>query len=73
MNTRRTMYKLQTALCARGTRIRINQKQHWSERQQKMVTCYQVIPDGMYAPIFESYKSHEVVKFLADMYGGGAE
>ena len=71
MNSKRLMYKLQTALCAVGLRVKINQKQHWSDMQKRMVTKYQVIIDGMYEPIFESYKSHEVVQFLADMLNGG--
>ena len=71
MNTKRLMYKLQTALCTNGTIIKINQKQHWSEMQHRMVTKYLVILDGFYQPIFESYKSHEVVQFLANMLNGG--
>lgn len=65
------MYKLQTALCANGVKVKINQKQHWSENQNRMVSKYQVILDGFYTPIFESYKTHEVVQFLADMLNGG--
>lgn len=73
MNARKLMYKLQTALCANGVKVKINQKQHWSENQNRMVTKYLVILDGFYNPIFESYKSFEVVKFLADMLNGGDE
>lgn len=73
MNTKRLMYKLQTALCTNGVKVKINQKQHWSENQNRMVTKYLVILDGFYNPIFESYKSFEVVKFLADMLNGGGE
>lgn len=71
MNTKRLMYKLQTALCTNGVKVKINQKQHWCDMQKRMITKYQVIVDGMYEPIFESYKSHEVVQFLADMLNGG--
>lgn len=71
MNAKRIMYKLQTALCAKGSRIKINQKQHWSEYTQKMVTKYLVVLDGMYEPVFESYKPHEVAQFLAEMLNGG--
>lgn len=71
MNAKRLMYKLQTALCTNGVKVKINQKQHWSDMQKRMITKYQVIVDGMYEPIFESYKSHEVVQFLADMLNGG--
>jgi hypothetical protein len=71
VNARRTMYKLQTALCAKGKLVRINQKQHWNEHQQKMVTKYQVLFDGWYEPMFESYKAHEVVQYLAGLLTGG--
>ena len=71
MNARRTMYKLQTALCAKGKLVRINQKQHWNEIQQKMVTKYQVLFDGWYEPMFESYKAPEVVQYLAGLLTGG--
>jgi DNA replication protein DnaC len=65
------MYKLQTALCSNGVKVKINQKQHWSEIQNRMITKYLVILDGFYNPIFESYKTHEIVQFLADMLNGG--
>jgi hypothetical protein len=65
------MYKLQTALCTNGVKVKINQKQQWSESQHRMVTKYLVILDGFYNPIFESYKTHEIVQFLADMLNGG--
>lgn len=71
MNAKRLMYKLQTALCAKGQRVKINQKQHWSESAGKMVTKYLVILDGLYEPVFESYRPHEVVQFLANMLNGG--
>ena len=71
MNAKRTMYKLQTALCAKGIRIKINQKQHWSENADRMVSKYLVVLDGMYEAVFESYRPHEIVQFLADMLNGG--
>lgn len=71
MNAKRTMWKLQTALCAQGKRIKINQKQHWSETAGKMVTKYLVVLDGFYTPLFESYRPHEIVQFLANMLNGG--
>ena len=71
VNSRRTMYKLQTALCAKGRLVRINQKQHWNEQQQRMLTKYQVLFDGWYEPMFESYKAHEVVQYLAGLLIGG--
>lgn len=71
MNAKRTMYKLQTALCAKGIRVKLNQRQHWSEAAQKMVTKYLVVMDGFYDAVFESYRPHEIVQFLADMLNGG--
>ena len=71
MNARRTMYKLQTALCAQGTRIKINQQQYWNDDAKRMITKYIVKEDGIYESIFESYKPHEVVQFLAELLNGG--
>lgn len=71
MNAKRTMYKLQAALCAKGMRVKLNQKQHWSENAGKMVTKYLVVLDGLYDPVFESYRPHEIVQYLADMLNGG--
>ena len=71
MNAKRTMWKLQTALCTQGKRIKINQKQHWSETAGKMVTKYLVVLDGFYTPLFESYRPHEIVQVLANMLNGG--
>ena len=71
MNAKATMYKLQTALCAKGTRVKINQKQHWSENAGRMVTKYLVVLDGLYDAVFESYRPHEIVQYLADMLNGG--
>ena len=73
MNVKRLMYKLQTALCAKGMRVKINQQQSWSENAQRMITKYIVKADGMYEPLFESYKSHEVVQVLAELLGGDGE
>ena len=71
VNARRTMYKLQTALCAKGKLVRINQKQIWNEERGRMITKYLVLPEGAYKPVFESFQPHEIVKFLAGMLGGG--
>lgn len=71
MNARRTMYKLQTALCAKGKLVRINQKQIWNEECGRMITKYLVLPEDAYKPVFESFQPHEIVKFLAGMLGGG--
>lgn len=69
MNIRRTMYKLQTALCAQGVRVKINQRQRWSDRTEKMVTRYIVVLDG--DTIIETYHPHEVVIALAELLTGG--
>ena len=71
MNAKRTMYKLQTALCAKGIKVKINQRQHWSENTGRMVTEYLVVLDGFYKPVFESYRPHEIVQYLAGMLDGG--
>lgn len=69
MNARRTMYKLQTALCAKGIRIKINQRQHWSDFSKRMLTRYIVVLDG--DTLCETYHAHEVVLALADLLSGG--
>lgn len=71
MNARRTMYKLQTALCAKGTRIKINQQQYWNDEAKRMITKYVVKEDGIWEPLLESYKPHEVVQFLVELLNGG--
>lgn len=71
MNAKRLMYKLQTALCAKGVRVKINQRQHWSDYAGKMVTRYVVQDDCGGKPIIETYKAHEVVIALAEMLNGG--
>lgn len=71
MNIKRLMYKLQTALCAKGVRVKINQRQHWSDHAGKMVTRYIVQEDGCGEPLLETYKPHEVAMALADLLNGG--
>lgn len=78
MNLRRTMYKLQTALCQQGRYIKINQMQAYSPRAERMVTKYvltekQMTPIGKMKTVtlLETYQVADVVKFLADEYGGG--
>lgn len=81
MNMKRLMYKLQTALCMRGTKIKINQRQTWSEKHERMVTKY-VIPKETfdkkqqrmkYETVLQSYQAADVVKYLAGLLddGGG--
>jgi hypothetical protein len=78
---RRLMYKLQTALCVRGTKIKINQRQTWSEKSERMVTKYVILKEifdkkqqrSRYETAFESYQTADVVKYLAGLLddGGG--
>lgn len=67
VNLRRTMYKLQTALCKNGVFVKINQKQNYFEEAGRMVTKY-IVKIGK-ETVLETYKQAEVVKTLAEMYG----
>lgn len=69
MNLRRTMYKLQTALCQESVYVKINQQQRYSEKSGRMVTKY-IVKIGK-ETVLETYQQAEVVKTLAEMYGGG--
>lgn len=73
MNARRLMYKLQSALCARGIRVRINMRQSWIERdgREMAVTRYIVVDDDNHNTVIETYKAIEVVKALAELMVGG--
>lgn len=75
VNARRLMYKLQTALCANGERVRIDQRQHWSDNAGRMLTIYEARKeDG--ALLCKSYRAVDVVQALAELlsgYGGGSE
>lgn len=77
MNLRKTMYKLQTALCQRGRYIKINQMQTYSEKNKRMVTKF-VLTEKQYTDgrqktvtLLEAYQAAEVVKYLSNAYGGG--
>lgn len=63
------MFRLQTALNAKGRRVKINQMQTWSEVQKRMVTKYMIMENN--AVLLETYKTEEAVKALAEMLGGG--
>ena len=63
------MFRLQTALNAKGRRVKINQMQTWSEVQKWMVTKYMIMENN--AVLLETYKTEEAVKALAEMLGGG--
>lgn len=81
MNIKRLMYKLQTALCMRGIKIKINQRQSWSEKNERMVTKYVIqkeifdrkLQRSRYVTDLESYQAADVVKYLAGLLddGGG--
>lgn len=75
MNIRRTMYKLQSALVQKSIRIKIDQRQVWSEKHQRMNTKYVlstlVMVDGKLKTktLLETYQPAEAVKVLAELYG----
>ena len=75
VNARRLMYKLQTALCSNGVRVRIDQRQHWSDKAGRMLTRYEARKeDG--ALLCKSYRAVDVVQALAAILsecGGGSE
>lgn len=76
-NLRGMAVKLQTALCQKGIFVKINQVQAYSKKSERMVTKYMLIKTEKIAgrnkntTILETYRLAEVVKCLADMYGGG--
>ena len=70
VNARRLMYKLQTALCANGVRVRIDQRQHWSDKAGRMLTIYEARnEDG--ALLCKSYRAVDIVQTLAEQLAGG--
>ena len=70
-NLRMLANKLQTALVVRGRKVKINQMQGWSDKQQRMVTkfvvCEKRCVEGKAKDvnITESYQLADVVKVLA--------
>lgn len=76
MNLRRIASKLQTALCIKGRRIKIDQYQSYSEKAGRMVTKFVLKEKRTTATgkqkdfvIMETYQLADVVKELARMYG----
>lgn len=76
MNLRKLSNKLQTALCQKGRKIRINQFQSYSEKAGRMVTKFvlnekKVMKNGLEKTItiLETYQLADVVKELARIYG----
>lgn len=73
VNARRLMYKLQTALCANGVRVRIDQRQHWSDKAGRMLTIYEARKDDG-ALLCKSYRAVDIVQALAEqLVGGGGD
>ena len=76
MNMRFLATRLQTALCYAGRRVKIDQKQIWSDKTQRMVTKYLLLEEiktdegRKNVTILETYKLSEIVKTMAAMYGG---
>lgn len=76
MNMRNTMYKLQTALCLRGDKVKINQFQCYSEQSGRMITKYVLVIPKQHGDkiknekLLESYRLSEVVQKLAELLRG---
>ncbi len=77
MNLRRVAYRLQNALIQKGRYIKINQVQAYLPQGQRMITKYllQEIVKSEGKPqksvtIAESYQIADIVKKLAEIYGG---
>lgn len=66
--------KLQAALCQKGRYVKINQRQSYSVRSQKMLTKYILQEsqeeNGEWCTVthLETYQMAEVVKKLAELY-----
>ena len=77
MNMQKLSRRLQMALCARGRHIKINQLQHYSDRQGRMVTKYVLSEKKMKnnrpcsVEILSTYRMSEVIKALAQALRGG--
>ena len=78
MNLRGMTKKLQTALCNRGEYYKINQKQTYSPKTNRMITKYVLIHSKQVGDktknttVLETYKIQELVKKLAEIYRGGS-
>ena len=78
MNLRGMAKKLQTALCNRGEYYKINQKQTYSPKTNRMITKYVLIHSERIedrtknTTVLETYKMQELVKRLAEIYRGGS-
>ena len=79
MNANAVVKKLQTALCIRGTHVRVNHYQHYSEKKGRMVTKFvatmkkEVEGKKKSVVICESYRMIDIAKALASLLDGGGE
>lgn len=67
-NLRPLLHKLQAAHSAKGRRIFISEFQSYSEKAERMVTKIVLSEkvNGKRCKVFETWKIHEAVRFLAD-------
>lgn len=67
-NFRQLLYKLQAAHSAKGRFIAISKFQVYSQKAGRMVTKFVLSEkkNGRQTKIFETWKIHEAVQFLAD-------
>ena len=79
MNLNRLARKLQTALCRKEIYVKINQFQSYSPKAERMVTKYVLIKTEedkgrrKNTTLIETYRMADIVKKLADLYGGDPE
>lgn len=77
MNLKRLAYKLQKALQLKGRYIKINQRQFYSEKNDRMCTKYSLTETlhkqgkAKEETLFESYKLVSVVYYLAELLSEG--
>ena len=71
MNLRKIATRLQIALNQQGKILKINQCQTYSEKYKKIITKFVLKEKNK--TILETYQLSEIVKKLAEIYGGDAE
>ena len=67
-NIKTLIYRLQTALVAKGRHISINQFQNYSEATKRMSTKYVLAErneSGKYVQLYESWRLPDIAQFLA--------
>ena len=76
MNLRGMVKKLQIALCNQGKQYKVDHRQTYSPKTNRMITKYIVIHTervgdrNKNTTVLETYKLYEVVTCLADAYRG---